>query len=57
MLWFVQKYSVDLALWAHHHSYQRTCPVYQEVCVSNGAAPVHVVIGMAGRELAIDLIP
>ena len=34
----------------HHHSYQRTCPVYRERCVgydASGAArgPVHLVIG------------
>ena len=53
----LQKFAVDVALWGHHHSYQRTCPVYRQKCCSNGKAPVHVVIGMAGRELAIDLIP
>ena len=53
----MQKYAVDVALWGHHHSYQRTCAVYQQKCRSDGHAPVHVVIGMAGRELATDLIP
>ena len=53
----LQKFAVDVALWGHHHSYQRTCPVYRQKCRSDGKAPVHVVIGMAGRELAIDLIP
>ena len=40
-------------LWGHHHSYQRTCPVYNETCMDG--APVHVIIGMAGRELTQDL--
>lgn len=25
------KYKVNLCLWGHHHSYQRTCPIYKEV--------------------------
>ena len=52
---YVQDYKVDLAMWAHHHSYQRTCPVYQEVCTEE--ATIHVVIGMAGRDLSTDLVP
>lgn len=53
------KMKVDLALWGHHHSYQRTCPVFQQQCVqSNGGytAPVHVVIGMAGMGLSQNLV-
>jgi len=47
------KHKVDLALWGHHHSYQRTCPVASSNCVAplpsgSNAAPVHMVIGMAG---------
>jgi len=49
----LQQYQVDLAFWGHHHSYQRTCPVYNQVCKDssqNGAylAPVHIVTGAAG---------
>jgi len=51
----MQKYKVDLALWGHHHSYQRTCKVYQEQCVDG--ATTHIVIGMGGRDLSTDLIP
>jgi hypothetical protein len=51
----LHKYQVDLALWGHHHSYQRSCPVYKEKCVDN--ATVHVVIGMAGMGLSKNLEP
>jgi hypothetical protein len=46
---------VDLALWGHHHSYQRTCQVQGNVCTPG--APVHVVIGTAGYELTHSLYP
>lgn len=49
------KYGVDLAFWGHHHSYQRTCPVNNEVCGLN--LPIHVVIGMAGHDLSQNLLP
>lgn len=39
---------VDLVFGAHHHSYQRSCPVYQEKCQADGQAPVVVDLGMAG---------
>ena len=47
-----QEFNVDIAFWGHHHTYQRTCPVYQSVCINNGIP--HVIIGMAGRELLPD---
>ena len=43
------KYHVDLCLVAHIHSYERTCPVYQNKCVKDGVT--HVLIGMGGHEL------
>ena len=43
----MQRHEVDLALWGHHHSYQRTCPVYQENCIEG--ATTHIVIGMGGQ--------
>ena len=50
----LKKYKVDLALWGHHHSYQRTCPVAQGACdKENGIT--HVIIGMAGQELSQNL--
>lgn len=49
------KYQVDVCLWAHYHSYERTCPVFQEKCLgtpeSNPGGPIHMVIGMAGAAL------
>lgn len=40
---------VDLAMWGHHHSYQRTCAVASTAC--QPGAPVHVVVGTAGYDL------
>eukprot|EP01117_Protostelium_nocturnum_P005141 TRINITY_DN1866_c0_g1_i1.p1 TRINITY_DN1866_c0_g1~~TRINITY_DN1866_c0_g1_i1.p1 ORF type:complete len:569 (+),score=151.58 TRINITY_DN1866_c0_g1_i1:237-1943(+) len=49
----LQKYKVDIAFWGHHHTYQRTCPVYQTKCAQGNT--VHVVIGMAGFGLTHNL--
>ena len=40
------KYGVDLAFWAHNHSYERVCKVYKQECKDDGI--VHIVIGTAG---------
>jgi len=48
------KFGVNLGLWGHHHSYQRTCPISNRVCMGQGY-PVHAVIGMAGMGLSTDL--
>ncbi len=40
---------VDLILAGHHHLYERSCPVYRQLC--REGAPTHVVIGGAGFEL------
>jgi len=45
------KYRVDLAIWGHYHSYERTCPVYKGQCVDEDQGTVHAVIGMAGQSL------
>jgi len=52
----IYQYGVDLAIWAHEHSYERLWPVYDRQ-VYNGSydkpytnpkAPVHIVTGSAG---------
>jgi len=48
------EYSVDLAIWGHYHSYERTCPVYKGKCVHPDKGTVHAVIGMAGQSLDAD---
>ncbi|KAJ8774627.1 hypothetical protein K2173_017073 [Erythroxylum novogranatense] len=57
-LW--QKYKVDIAFYGHVHNYERTCPVYQNICTNtekhyykgtlNGT--IHVVAGGGGASLA-----
>jgi hypothetical protein len=50
----LQKYKVDLGFWGHHHTYQRTCPVYQTQCTKG--SPVHIVMGMAGFGLTHNIM-
>nr|QCQ29189.1 purple acid phosphatase [Camellia fraterna] len=57
-LW--QKYKVDIAMFGHVHNYERTCPIYQNICTNkekhyykgplNGT--IHVVAGGAGASLS-----
>ncbi|KAK1295223.1 putative inactive purple acid phosphatase 27 [Acorus calamus] len=57
-LW--QKYRVDLAFFGHVHSYERTCQIYENICMSeeksrysgivNGT--IHVVVGGGGSHLS-----
>ncbi|KAK4489238.1 hypothetical protein RD792_005035 [Penstemon davidsonii] len=57
-LW--QKYKVDIAFYGHVHNYERSCPIYQNKCVSsekthysgtvNGT--IHVVVGGGGSHLS-----
>ncbi|KAK9191594.1 hypothetical protein WN943_020207 [Citrus x changshan-huyou] len=57
-LW--QKYKVDIAIYGHVHNYERTCPIYQNICTNkeknyykgtlNGT--IHVVAGGGGAGLA-----
>jgi len=56
------KYKVDLTWHGHHHSYQRTCPVFGDSCLGyreDGTArgPVHLIIGHAGAHLSRKLQP
>jgi len=53
----IVKYEVDLALWGHHHSYQRSCPLFNGTCYEGQQFPVHVVIGMAGMRLTANFAP
>ncbi|WJX62767.1 polynucleotide adenylyltransferase [Trifolium repens] len=57
-LW--QKYKVDIAIYGHVHNYERTCPIYQNICTSeekhnykgtlNGT--IHIVAGGDGASLS-----
>ncbi|KAI3727045.1 hypothetical protein L1987_66853 [Smallanthus sonchifolius] len=57
-LW--QKYKVDIAFYGHAHNYERTCPLYENKCVSTERhnysssvmGTIHVVVGGAGSELS-----
>lgn len=57
-LW--QRYKVDLAFYGHVHSYERTCPIYENNCVSSERssysgtfnATIHVVAGGGGSHLS-----
>ncbi|CAM6015305.1 unnamed protein product [Sphagnum balticum] len=57
-LW--QKYKVDIAFYGHVHNYERTCPVYENQCISNEKdhysgtynATIHIVAGGAGAHLS-----
>ena len=45
----IYKYQVDVGLWGHYHSYERTCAVYKERCNPKGT--VHFIVGSAGCHL------
>ena len=47
------KYKVDLAFWAHYHSYERTCKLYKNKCTEDGIQ--HIVVGSAGYGLDPDV--
>ncbi|KAL1327632.1 hypothetical protein HN51_037640 [Arachis hypogaea] len=58
VLW--QKYKVDIAFYGHVHNYERTCPIYQNICtnkeknnyIGNLNGTIHVVVGGGGASLA-----
>ncbi|CAF3410254.1 unnamed protein product [Rotaria socialis] len=47
------RYHVDLNLFAHRHSYERSCPMFQGKCIEDGIT--HVLISMAGQSLDSDI--
>ncbi|KAI3882152.1 hypothetical protein MKX03_024395 [Papaver bracteatum] len=57
-LW--QKYRVDIAYYGHVHSYERTCLIYENICVSSETShfsglwngTIHVVVGGGGSHLS-----
>ncbi|KAJ7530890.1 hypothetical protein O6H91_14G023600 [Diphasiastrum complanatum] len=57
-LW--QKYKVDIAFYGHVHNYERTCPVYENICTSQETenysgtfnSTIHVVVGGGGSHLS-----
>ncbi|KAJ7945708.1 Purple acid phosphatase [Quillaja saponaria] len=57
-LW--QKYKVDIAFYGHVHNYERTCPIYQNQCVTSEKShysgtvkgTIHVVVGGGGSHLS-----
>ncbi len=40
---------VDINLFAHIHSYERSCPMFQGKCIDDGIT--NLLIGMAGQDL------
>jgi hypothetical protein len=45
------QYKVNLMLVGHQHSYERSCPVFNGKCTSDGKGTVHIVAGSAGAGL------
>ena len=43
------KFQVNLGLYGHYHSYERTCKVYKHKCTKDGM--VHIVAGTAGASV------
>ena len=43
---------MDVVFYGHYHSYERTCAVYKEKCVSDGV--VHITVGNAGMWVDVD---
>jgi hypothetical protein len=43
------KYHVNVNLFAHIHSYERTCPVYKNKCIKDGVT--QILIAMGGHDI------
>jgi hypothetical protein len=52
----INEYRVSIALWAHHHNYARTFPVFNYQVKLSGQATTHLIIGMSGVDLNGDNI-
>ncbi|XP_075976577.1 acid phosphatase type 7 isoform X2 [Anticarsia gemmatalis] len=58
----LKQFGVDLVIWAHEHSYERTWPLYDNKVYNgsleqpyvNPGAPVHIVTGSAGCQERTD---
>jgi len=46
------QYRVDVALWGHHHSYQRTCRHLANNSCTSGYGVQHFVVGSAGFDFS-----
>lgn len=49
-------FHVDVVFSGHYHSYERTCPVFDEICYSEedtgkALAPVHLMVGSGGANV------
>ncbi|GAB9465876.1 hypothetical protein Gpo141_00003265 [Globisporangium polare] len=52
----LDEFRVDVVFSGHYHSYERTCPVYDEQCfygatLSVAQAPVHIMVGSGGANV------
>lgn len=52
----LDEFRVDVVFSGHYHSYERTCPVYDEQCFygetqSVAQAPVHIMVGSGGANV------
>jgi len=45
----LRRYQVDLVLAGHHHSYQRTCPIWNYTCAPHAQAPPQAHARTTGR--------
>ena len=48
----LQQYRVDVAIWAHVHTFARTCPLFNNSCVPSHEGGVrHLIVGTGGNAL------